>query len=155
MGLLTSAATVQRATVGQSDALRFALIVFVGTIVCGCSEQSVARVPTAPDLPANGSPAAPVNSAAWLWAMVVDDTGVCIAGASVEVVRGQDLGHRITQTMQCDAWTYDGGVVFKDLTVGSEMTLRATASGYAAQERAVVPTGGAQMAVLFTPVRIE
>jgi hypothetical protein len=87
--------------------------------------------------------------------MVVDEAGVCIVGATVQVVRGQSLGQSITQTTPCDAWAYDGGVVFKDLTPGVEMTLRASASGYAAQETTVVPSSGPQMAVLFTPSRLR
>jgi hypothetical protein len=87
--------------------------------------------------------------------MVVDEAGVCIVGATVQVVRGQGLGQSITQTRPCDAWAYDGGVVFSDLTPGVEMTLRASAAGYAAQERHVVPSSGAQMAVLFATSRIQ
>jgi hypothetical protein len=86
--------------------------------------------------------------------MVVDESGLCIAGATVQVVRGQGLGQSITQTTPCDAWGYDGGVVLRDLTPGVEMTLRASASGFAAQE-SVVPAPGPQMAILFTPSRIQ
>jgi hypothetical protein len=85
--------------------------------------------------------------------MVVDEAGLCIVGATIEVVDG--AGHAVTQTTPCDAWAYDGGVVFRDLTPGVEMTLRASASGYAAQEKTVVPSLGPQMAVLFTPTRIR
>jgi hypothetical protein len=87
--------------------------------------------------------------------MVVDETGVCIVGATVQVVSGQGLGQTITQTTPCDAWAYDGGVVFRDLTPGAEMTLRASAPGYATQEKTVVPSLGPQMAVLFAPSRIQ
>jgi len=42
----------------------------------------------------------------------------------------------------CDAWAYDGGVVFRDLTPDAGMTLRGCALGYAAQEMTVVPSLG-------------
>jgi hypothetical protein len=86
--------------------------------------------------------------------MVVSEGGACIVGATVQVVRGQGLGQSITQTTPCDAWGDDGGVVFKDLTPGVEMTLRASASGYVAQEKIVVPNG-AQRALLFEPSRLQ
>ena len=46
--------------------------------------------------------------------MVIDSTGVCVVGATVEVVRGQGLGQSLTQTTPCDAWGYDGGFMFRD-----------------------------------------
>jgi hypothetical protein len=41
--------------------------------------------------------------------MVVEESGVCIVGATVHVVREQGLGQHITQSTPCDAWAYDGG----------------------------------------------
>ncbi len=87
--------------------------------------------------------------------MVVDETGVCIAGATVQVVRGERLGATLTQTTPCDAWAYDGGFVLTDLTTGVEVTLRASAPGYAEQEKTFIPTSGPQMAVFLTPLRIQ
>jgi hypothetical protein len=87
--------------------------------------------------------------------MVLEENGLCIVGATVEVVRGQSLGPSITQTTPCDAWGYYGGVVFNDLTPGVEMTIRASAIGYAAQERTVVPSLGPKMAVPFVLSRIQ
>ena len=136
--------------------MKFALTIFVSLTLLGCSQESAQRSPTAPGPPVpTASPAPTASSLATLWGMVVDENGVCIAGATVQVVRGQDLGQDITQTTPCDAWSYDGGVVFRDLTPGVEMTLRGSASGYAAQERTVVPSLGGQMAVLFAPSRLQ
>jgi hypothetical protein len=90
-----------------------------------------------------------------LWGMVVDETGVCIAGATVQVVSGERPGQIITQTTPCDAWAYDGGFVLTGLTAGVEVTLRASAPGYAEQERTFVPTSWPLMAVLLTPSRIQ
>ena len=97
-----------------------------------------------------------IGSFAGLWVKVVDESGVCIEGATVQVVRGQRLGTIITQTTPCDAWSYgDDGVIFIGLTPGVEMTLRASASGYAALERTVIPTSGGLTPILLTPSRIQ
>jgi hypothetical protein len=136
--------------------VKFALTILATVALLGCAQENAQRLPTAPDPPLpTASPAPPGSSSTFLWAMVVDATGVCIVGATVEVVRGQGLGQNITQTTPCDAWAYDGGVLFKELTPGVEMTLRASASGYASKERTVVPSSGPQMAVLLAPSRIQ
>jgi Carboxypeptidase regulatory-like domain len=132
--------------------MKFAVMVVGSLTLLGCSQSS----PTGPDQPVpTASPAPTPSSSTWLWGMVIDETGACIVGATVEVVRGQSLGQSITQTTPCGAWDYDGGVVFRDLTPGVEMTLRASASGYAAQEKTVIPSLGPKMAVLFAPSRIQ
>jgi hypothetical protein len=95
------------------------------------------------------SPAAPATN--FLWVMVVDASGVCIPGATIRVILGQRMGESFTQKTPCDAWAYDGGVLFENVTVGAEMTLQATAPGYLTQEKMIVPTSGAQTAYLFTP----
>jgi hypothetical protein len=46
----------------------------------------------------------------------------------------------IAQATPCDYWGYGGGFEFTDLSPGVEMTLRASASGYADQELSVVPS---------------
>jgi hypothetical protein len=133
-------------------AMKFAVTLLLTLTLFGCSKEIAQQLPTAPGPPVPTAPTA--GSSASLWGMVVNGSGVCIVGATVEVVRGQGLGQSITQATPCDAWAYDGGVVFRDLTPGVEMTLRASASGYAAQEKTVVPVG-AQTAVLFEPTRIQ
>jgi hypothetical protein len=141
--------------------VKFALIIFVSLTLLGCSQQGARSVlPTAPSPPIPTAspvpvPAPPAGSLTFLWGMVVDESGVCIVGATVQVVNGQGLGQSITQVTPCDAWSYDGGVMFRGLTPDVEMTLRASAAGYAAQEKTVVPSLGGQMAVLFAPSRIR
>ena len=136
--------------------MKFACSILATLTLFGCSQGDGARLPTAPGPPIPTASAAPTaSSLTSLWGLVVDETGVCIAGAAVQVVRGQGLGQSVTQTTPCDAWAYDGGVVLRDLTPGVEMTFRASASGYAAQERNVVPSSGAQTAVLFATFRIQ
>jgi hypothetical protein len=87
--------------------------------------------------------------------MVIGDDEQCIPGASIEVVGGQRAGQNIVQQTPCDTWADSGGVIFWDVVAGDEMILRATASGYTAQEMSVVPMHGPQRAVIFTPSRIR
>ncbi len=68
--------------------------------------------------PTSPSPPSPTQDAsAWVWAMVVgeDGSGLCILDATVEVVAGQGLGQRATQSEPCDIW-WVGGVDFRKLT---------------------------------------
>jgi hypothetical protein len=69
----------------------------------------------------------------------------------VQVVRGQGLGQNVTHRTPCREGDSDPafGVVFRDLSPGAEMTLRATASGYVAQEKTVIPSLGPQKVVLI------
>jgi hypothetical protein len=134
--------------------MKTALTILSTLTLLGCSGENLSRLPTTPDTPDTPEPPPyqPV-SAAWLWGMVVEDSGVCIVGATVTVVRGQGLGQSIKQTTPCDAWAYDGGFLFRNLAPGVEMTLRTSATGYAAVERTVVPSSGPQMALLLVPSR--
>ena len=133
--------------------MKVALVTLVTLILLGCSQQSSQGVPTAPGPVQTAAPVPTPSAFASFWGMVVDETGVCIVGATLEVVRGQGAGLSFTQTAPCDVWSYDGGVVLMDLTPGVEMTFRAYAAGYAAQEKTIVPSG--TQAVLFTPSRIN
>jgi hypothetical protein len=96
----------------------------------------------------------PGDGPAWLWGMVVENSGICIVGATVTVVRGQGLGRSVEQTTPCDAWGYGAGFEFNNLTEGVEMTIHASAPGWAATEVTVVPTSGAQTALLIEPTRL-
>jgi hypothetical protein len=78
--------------------------------------------------------------------LVEASTGNCIEGATVEVVSGQSLGQKVTQTTPCDHWddSPNGGFIFKGLTPGVAMTLRASAPGWDTQEKVVVPASFSQ-----------
>jgi len=134
--------------------MKTALTILSTLTLLGCSPENVQRLPTTPELPPNQPPNQPV-SPVWLWGMVVHDSGICIDGATVTVVRGQSLGQSITQTTPCDAWAYDGGFVFNNLTPGVEMTLRTSAVGYAPVEKTVVPSLGPQTALILVPAPIK
>lgn len=81
--------------------------------------------------------------------MAVDPSGLCIPGATIQVVAGQAIGEPITQETPCDVWGYSGGVEYHNLTAGVSMTLRATAPGYAAEEMTITPFGGPQSVISF------
>jgi hypothetical protein len=137
-------------------ALNVALTVTALVMALGCEARHLPTAPDPvfdprfPDSPAVAQPPS-TGSTAFLWVMVVRSGGVCIAGASIQVVRGQREGTSVVQDTPCDAWGYSGGVMFTDLTPGVEMTLRATAPGYEAEEKTVSPTSGPQQALLFHP----
>jgi hypothetical protein len=89
--------------------------------------------------------------------IVINPGGSCIEGATVEVVSGQALGQKVTQSTPCDHWDTGGGFIFKDLTPGAAMTLRASAQGWGTQEKIVVPSsftpGQPYWAIEFTLVQ--
>jgi hypothetical protein len=122
--------------------MRLVLPVFTMLVLLGCSRETAA--PTAPTTPAPPES----SSSAYVWVMVAGESGVCIPDATVQVVAGQARGQSHTQTEPCDVWGYGGGITFNGLTPGTGMTLRASAPGYTAQERAVVPSSGPVIFVL-------
>jgi hypothetical protein len=112
---------------------------FIALTLVGCSSDE--RTPSAPTPPTvSPTPAPPPSPATtWLWGFVTaDDTGVCIEDATIEVVRGQAQGQRVTQQTPCSVWDDGNGFVFKDLTPGVAMTLRASAPGWKAEEKTFV-----------------
>jgi len=130
--------------------MRIAVAILSTLTLLGCSPEKVERQ-------LGTSPNAPVASStlALLWGMVVDESGLCIVGATATVVRGQAVGQSITQTTPCNAWAYDGGFDFSGLTPGVEMTLRLSALGYDAKEKTVTPSLGPQMAVVVELSRMN
>ena len=139
--------------------MKFALLLVATLTLVGCSHDYPQPSPVAPSPPAAPSPtpvppASPAGSAV-IWAMVLDEGGACIDSATIQVVRGQHAGVTVPQTTPCDAWAYDGGVLFKDLTPGVAMTLRATAPGWAPVEKTVVPSTGPYAAVFLEPSRTQ
>lgn len=86
---------------------------------------------------------------AFVWAMVIDQNGQCIRGATLTVVRGQDSGTVVTPEADCDVWSSSGGYTFTNLTPLVPMTLRASAAGYADNEQTIAPEAHGQPALLF------
>ena len=91
----------------------------------------------------------------FLWAMMVDPTGMCIVGATVEWSAGRAFADHAHRLHHATPGHMTVAYLSEDLTPGVEMTLRASASGYASQEKTVVPSSGGQMALLFTSSRIQ
>jgi hypothetical protein len=90
----------------------------------------------------------PAPGTALLMVMAVDASGICIVGATVEVIGGQRVGTIVTQPGACDAWWF-AEIEFAGLTPGVEMTLRASAPGYSSQVVTVIPTSGPQTALVL------
>jgi hypothetical protein len=80
--------------------------------------------------------------------MAVDRSGICLAGATIEVIGGQRIGTIMTQPGACDAWWF-AEIEFTGLTPGVEMTLRVSAPGYSPQVVTVIPTSGPQTALVL------
>ena len=109
---------------------------FLALMLIGCSHD---RAPTAATPPVmTPSPSPTPNAVVSLWGFVIDPGGACIEAATVEAVRGQAQGQRIVQETPCDAWTDGGGFLFKDLTPGAEITLRASAPGWSTEQKTFV-----------------
>jgi hypothetical protein len=137
--------------------MKLAAILLAAFTLSACSEDSrsdgpgVPGNPVAPPVPiVPSSPPIP-NASAWLWGFVVNGSGVCIEGATVRVVRGQREGESVVQSTPCDAWGYGGGFYFDKLTPGVEMTLRASAPGYADAEVTMTPHAGSQSTFTIVP----
>jgi hypothetical protein len=118
--------------------MRLSLIVVAVLTLAGCAESSSQSV------------MAPSPSATFVWVMAVDASGVCMPGATVQVLAGPRLNEVVEQKTPCDAWAYSGGVIFDQVAPGAEMTLRASAPGYVAREMTITATSGGQQAHLFT-----
>jgi len=116
--------------------MKTARTMLVALAFVGCSSESPPLV--GPTRSGTGSPE-PLPAILMVWGAVVDESGLCIIGATVEIVSGQGLGTRMTQATLCDAWEPYGGFVFNGLT--GVITLRASATGYVAREVTVMPSG--------------
>jgi hypothetical protein len=125
--------------------MRLAVPILMTSALLGCSGGSPA--PPAPTtVPPSVSPQQPD---VYVAVVVVQDSGQCIVGATVQSIAGQAVGQSQTQKAACDVWSGDGDVFFLHLQPGVEMTLRASAPGYRSQEKVVSPTAGPQPAVEF------
>ena len=148
--------------------MRVVLAAVVALSLCGCSEERPRSLPMAPSSPI---PAAPVPSPpppaapapapvpprlTFVWVVVLgNDSGVCVRNAVVEIVAGQGVGRSLNQNTPCNYWDPDYNAVFWDLIAGVEVTLRASAPGYSAVERTVIPTTGGQTAITFELPRMR
>jgi hypothetical protein len=77
----------------------------------------------------------------FIWGQVIDQAGLCIRGATVEIIAGPGMGRKSGQPDDCGAWDYTG-FEFRDLPYGATVTLRANAPMYSPQDREVVALNG-------------
>ena len=122
--------------------MKVAVPILVILALGGCSRDdgdTGCRSP--PNSPTSPTPPRPTSgtTSVWLWAMVVDPTGVCIPGAAL-ATSGQRAGERFVQRTPCDAWAYDGGVMLTGLLTTATMTIRSDAAGYEPQEIVIQPS---------------
>jgi hypothetical protein len=106
----------------------------VAVLALASSQCSSSSLPASPVATIN-SPAPAASES--LSGFVVDVSGVCIAGATIEVVGGATNGAKTIQKTPCDAWSYSGGFAFTGVATDGSVKLRATAAGYGAAEVAV------------------
>lgn len=120
--------------------MRFALIPIATLTLFGCSGQPQ-RSPTAPDRSLEITSPEPRSVSGFVSVVVLErnGSGACILDARVEIVRGQGVGRSVTQTAQCSYWDPDDKAEFNGLIMGEELTLRASAEGYATMEITTLP----------------
>ena len=123
--------------------MRHGRVIVAALTLLGCSGENAPSSPHSPRTP--GGPA-------FLWGMVIDDSGVCIRDVTVRVVGGHGVGRSAAQE-PCTMWDYGGGFVFDGLTPGLPMTLRVSAPGYVDKDMPVTPKLGPQTALLIAPSR--
>jgi hypothetical protein len=146
--------------------MKLRLVIVVTLMLAGCSPDHVPTIgpfpspspavptPPPPDPPPPGP--TPPPRLTFVWVVVLDGSdggGICVRDATVEIVTGQGLGRRIAQANECSYWDPDYDAMFEELVEGVELTMRASAPGYATEEKTVVPTFGGQQAVTFVLFR--
>jgi len=72
--------------------------------------------------------------------MVISDDGACVRGAVVEIVAGQGIGRKMTQTAACSWWDWEEGFMFPELLPDVQLTIRVSASGYGSKESTFTPS---------------
>jgi len=83
---------------------------------------------------------------------VVDQSGLCITGAVVEIIDGPGTGRTSGQADVCAAWDYGGEYEFDNLPLGATVTLRASAPGYRSKDlQIVVQNGGPGVEIGLDP----
>jgi len=126
----------------------------------GSAGSSTPSAPIAPNSPTPPSPTTPQAGASAdtlvsLWGMVVESSGVCITGATVQRERGGSLDTAVGQDPACDAWAYGGGFTLRGLAPNVEITLLVSAPGYASREVRVTPIIAQRAVEVIELARVE
>ena len=103
-------------------------------------------------------PAAPTvapYTGAFVRAVVATRDGGCVPDATVRVVGGQLVHDSLTQVTPCGPWDGGSEFIFRGLTSGVAVTLRAAAPGYVAKEVTVLPARTRDVAALIIELSNE
>jgi hypothetical protein len=127
--------------------MRFASIVIItlATAACGGSPPTAPTPPATqpaspvPAPPAPTPPAPTREGTGSLVVMVLQASGACILGATVQILENANAVQSATQTEECSYWDYGPLLSFKNLPIG-EMTVRASAAGYVTSEVTATPS---------------
>jgi len=132
--------------------MRYAPLMLSASLIVACAGEPSRPSPNAPSDSAPDvrgesatpttptTPSTPASSTGFLWVVVADSDGFCIPGGSIRVVRGQLAGEtRVQDDRPCSVWDYGMGINFQELELGVEITLTASASGYAEQSKSFYP----------------
>ena len=146
--------------------MRYAQWMLSASLIIACAGEPSRPSPSAsssgaPNVPAvrttPGTPATPSTPEAgngFLWVVVADSDGFCIPGGSIRVVRGQLAGEtRVQDDTPCSVWDYGMGIILSGLEAGVEMTITASASGYAEKSESFYPNVGGGSAYFITLAR--
>jgi hypothetical protein len=63
----------------------------------------------------------------------------CVDDVTIEIVAGHGIGRRVQQANGCTAYEPDFRATFDNVPAGVELTVRASAPGYAPAEKTVIP----------------
>jgi hypothetical protein len=138
--------------------LRCSLVGAVLALCLACGDSTAPALqpsppPTTVPPPAPPPPGTPTPATmnGFVWGHVVDSTGVCLHGGTVEIVGGPGAGRISRQPDGCDAWDYVG-FTFDSLPVGATVTLHASARGHGSEDRQVaVQNGGYPVQFVLLP----
>lgn len=114
---------------------RSMLPMLIALSCAACSGQTLPAGPT-PELRSPVDRPAPAR--ATIAVMAVQENGICIEDAVLDIVSGQRAGEHYAPQGFCDAW-WIGGFELRDLEPGVDLTLRFSAPGYASTEWTVAP----------------
>ena len=137
--------------------MRYAQWMLSASLIVACAGEPSRPSPSAPSTPSAGGQGVPdprPSAKASLWLVVADSASQCIPGGSIRVVRGQLAGEtRVQDNLPCGPWDYGMGIYLSDLEPGVEMTVTASASGYAEQSQTFYPNPFGGGAYFFTLAR--
>ena len=123
----------------REASLKRAFILFA-IAASACSGDSI---PTPTPLPNTNSQSVTLSARGFVWILAVDSSGVCVDGATAEVIAGQRSGETKGQVTPCDAWSFvNGGVFWADLAPQETMTIRLSAPSRVSTDRTLTPQVG-------------